>query len=97
MERIGIAASKMAKGHLIKYNLFVVLISCVFSLFVFFICGFTLAIALFLISLLFSVLLPGESHAAWIHIGKVCLIALSVLIGILNVLAIIKNIKMTKD
>ena len=97
MERIGIAASKMAQGNLLKYNVFVVLISCIFSLFIFFICGFSLVVVLFLISLLFNVLLPGGSHAALVHIGKIVLIILSVLIAILNALAIVKNIKIAKN
>ena len=42
MLRIGIAASKMSKGSLLSYNLYVILIACLFSLFIFLICGFSI-------------------------------------------------------
>ena len=37
MERIGIAASKIAQGNLFLYNICVIVISFLFSLFIFFI------------------------------------------------------------
>ena len=52
MLRIGIAASKMSKGSLFNYNLYVILIACLFSIFVFFICGFSILLIVFLVSLL---------------------------------------------
>ena len=36
MLRIGIAASKISKGSLLRYNLSVILITCLLSLFIFF-------------------------------------------------------------
>jgi len=79
MRRIGIAASKMAKGDLLKYNLFVVGISFLFSLLLLGASGFVVLAALFLI--------------APIHVIKTSLAALAVIIGLLALTAIIKNFK----
>jgi high-affinity Fe2+/Pb2+ permease len=97
MLRIGIAASKMAKGNLWTYNLFVVLLSCVFALFLFLICGFSILVIVFLLSLGLHALRPADFHAGWQHMFKICLIVLALVIGILNSVAIIKNIQFTKN
>ena len=97
MERIGIAASKMAQGDLAKYNVFVILIAFLCSLLLFFICGFSIVAALFLISAAFRHFLPPEFHAAWPAIVRVCLAALGAVIGLLYILAVVKNIKVTKQ
>lgn len=93
MRRIGIAASKMARGNLPKYNVFVIVIAFLCSLLLFFICGFAILAALFLVSLVCRPFLPPEFNAAAPAIVRVCLVALAVVIGILNVLAVIKNVK----
>lgn len=97
MLRIGIAASKMAKGSLWTYNFFVVLISCLFSLFIFFICGFSILIIVFLISLGLHAVRPMDFHAGWTHMFKICLVILAAVTGIFNCVAIIKNIQFTKN
>jgi hypothetical protein len=96
MERIGIAASKMAKGNLWTYNVFVVMISCLCALLVFLICGFSILAALFLISLVFRFFMPSGFNAIWFSIVKLCLLALAVVVGLLNLVAIIKNMKLKK-
>jgi hypothetical protein len=97
MERIGIAASKMAQGNLCKYNLFVIVISCLFALFIFVICGFSVLVALFLISLVVREFVPSVSGGGWVHVAKLSLAGLAALIGVLNVVAIMKNIKLGKN
>jgi len=96
MRRIGIAASKMAQGSLLKYNAFVIVIAFLCSLLLFFICGFFILAVLFLVSLVCRPFLPPGSLAAGPAIVRVCLTALAVVIGILNVLAVIKNVKVNK-
>jgi hypothetical protein len=96
MERIGIAASRMAQGNLLIYNLCVIAISCLCSLLLFFVCAFTLLIALLLILFILRFLLPSELNAAWPAIIKNSLIALSAVVGALNIFAIVKNMKLTK-
>jgi len=97
MLRIGIAASKMSKGSLLSYNLYVILISCLFSLLMFLISGFSILLIIFLISLVIHVLKPADVHVGWVHMLKICLIVLAVVVGIFNAVAILKNIQFTKN
>ena len=96
MLRIGIAASKMTKGSLLGYNLWVVLIATLISLFIFLCCGFSILLVLFLISLVLHVLKPGDVHTGWVHVFKICLMILAVVVGMLNLVAIVKNLQFTK-
>ena len=97
MERVGIAASKIAQGNLLKYNMFVVLIAFLCSLLLFLVCGFAILAALFLLALVCRPFLPPEFHTAWLAIVRVCLAALGIVIGVLNISAVIKNVKFTKQ
>ena len=97
MLRIGIAASKMSKGNLLRYNLYVILIACLFSLFIFFICGFSILLIIFLISLILHGPKPADFHTGWMHMFKICLTVLAVVMGVFNIAAILKNIQFTKN
>ena len=97
MERVGIAASKIAQGNLLKYNIFVVLIAFLCSLLLFLVCGFAILAALFLLALICRPFLPPEFHTAWASIVRVCLAALAIVIGVLNISTVIKNIKFTRQ
>jgi len=97
MLRIGIAASKMSKGSLFNYNLYVILISCLISFFIFLVCGFSILFIIFLVSLILHALKPGDFHAVLVHMFKLCLIILSLVVGVLNMAAILKNIQFTKN
>lgn len=96
MLRIGIAASKMSKGSLLSYNFYVILITCLVSLLVFFICGFSILLIIFLTYLAVHALRPAEFQGHWVHMVKISLIMLAVVIGIFNVIAICKNLQLTK-
>jgi len=97
MIRIGIAASKMSKGGVLSYNLYVVLIACLFSLFVFLICGFSILLIVFLVSLILHALKPSDFHVSWVHMFKICLIVLALVVGAFNLAAIFRNIQFTKN
>lgn len=97
MLRIGVAASKMSKGSLLSYNLYVILLACLFSLFVFFICGFLILFIIFLFSLILYALKYAGPQVAWVHMFKICLIVLALVVGVLNIVAILKNIQFTKN
>lgn len=97
MRRIGIAASKMSKGSLLSYNLYVILIACLFSLFIFLICGFAILLIVFLVSLIYHALHPADFHADWVYIFKICLIMLALVVGFFSIIAIVKNIQFTKS
>ncbi|MDE1920169.1 MAG: hypothetical protein KGJ09_03780 [Candidatus Omnitrophica bacterium] len=97
MRRIGIAASKMSKKSLLGYNLCVILIACLFSLFVFLICGFVLLPIVFLVFLAMHAIKPAGFHAGWVHVFKICLFFLASIIGVFTVFAIAKNVQFTKN
>ncbi len=96
MERIGIAASKMAQGNLIAYNFFVIAIASLCALFIFLVCGFVVLASLFLIFTLFRFLMPGVFDGVWFNLVKICLVGLGLFVGILNMWAIIRNIRLTR-
>ncbi len=93
MERIGIAASKMSKGNVLLYNLFVILISFLFSLLIFSIVGCAISIALIIISFLLSDIMPVQFGQSWTEILAFCMMALTVLMGLFTLFAIVKNIR----
>ncbi|MDE2027197.1 MAG: hypothetical protein KGK03_04905 [Candidatus Omnitrophica bacterium] len=97
MRRIGIAASKMSKGSLLGYNLCVILIACLFSLLVFLICGFAILPIVFLVFLVLHAVKVTGFHTEWIHVFKICLLFLGVVTGIFTVIAIVKNLQLTKN
>ena len=97
MLRIGIAASKMTKGSLLSYNLCVILIASLFSLLIFFICGFSILLIVLLVSFILHAIKPVDFHAGWVHMFKICLIVLGVVVGVFNMAAIFKNIQFTKN
>jgi len=97
MLRIGIAASKMSKGSLLSYNLCVIVIACLFSLFIFLICGFSILLIVFLVSLILHALKPADFHAGWVHMFKICMVVLAVVVGVFNIAAILKNVQFTKN
>jgi len=94
MLRIGLAASKIAKGNIWSYHLAVVIITCLFAIFVFFICSFSIALTLFILSLIFQRFLPLDNQQVWIDIFKTCLIFLGGILGLMALFAIVKNIKL---
>ncbi|MBF0486163.1 MAG: hypothetical protein HQL16_06590 [Candidatus Omnitrophica bacterium] len=96
MKRIGIAASRIAKDNLFLYNFFVLLISGLLSLLIFFVSGFSLIVGLALVSYLtkgFAVFEPGTGFSSMLFI---CFAALAVVVGIINLLAILVNLKLKK-
>lgn len=95
MERIGIAASKIAKGNLLLYNFFVLFIALLCSLLLFFISGTFIIIAVVIIAVLKSIgSFPDLNQ--WMPIMVMILNALAVVIGVLTLYAIFKNVKLFK-
>ena len=93
MERIGRAASKIARGNLGLYNFYVVLISFLFSLLIFFICGSSVVIALILMAYAMKGTIPPNFEKEWISIIMVCMITLVIVIILFTLVAISRNIK----
>ena len=94
MQRIGLAASKIANGNIWTYHLSVILISLLFALFIFLICGFCIALTIFLLSLLLEHVLPAVNSESWWKVLKICLKLLGILISISTLVAILQNVKL---
>ena len=96
MKRIGRAASHMAKGNLVLYNFYVVLIASLFSFFIFLVAGSTVLFAVFIISYVGREIM-GSQKDYWSTTIMICMVTLTVSIGFFNLLAIAKNIKLGKS
>ncbi len=96
MERIGIAASKMAKGNLFWYNVYVIFLSFLFALLIFLIGGSAVIIALLVIGYLVEGGGPARFGQEWRSIMLVCLGSLSFVVGLATLVAILRNIKFHK-
>src|SRR3989338_6815018 len=77
MKRIGIAASKISKGSLLSYNLFVLFLSTLFSLLIFFLSGFSIFMAIYMIQSISTGFMPFDIHSSWGEILKSCMVALA--------------------
>ena len=97
MERIGIAASKIAKGNLFLYNFFVILISFLFSFLIFLMAGTSIFAALIAINCVISGHLPQNFEKEWTSVMLVCMISLTIIVSLFNLFAILKNIKFTRN
>ena len=93
MERIGIAASKIAKGNVLLYNLCVILISFLFSLLIFFIAGSSIILALIIIGYMIIGVSPVDFREEWVAVIRVCMVSLTVVVSIVNLFAVLRNIK----
>lgn len=95
MKRIGITASHIAKGNLALYNLCVVLISSVFSLFIFAAAGAAIFFALVLIGYVGTELMGLGFKKDWAFIMTVCMMSLTIVVALFNIFAILMNIKLS--
>ncbi|MFA5059154.1 MAG: hypothetical protein WC676_00805 [Candidatus Omnitrophota bacterium] len=93
MERIGIAASKIAKGNLFLYNFYVLVITFLFSFLLFFIAGCVIVTVLVAVAYLTH---PGtlpDLQKGWMPLMKICLACLAVVVGLMSFLALARNMK----
>ena len=95
MERIGVAASKMAQGNLWLYNLFVVVISFLFSVFIFFIAGSSIILALLIIGYVVNGILPKDLWDDWHGVIRVCMISLTIIVSVFTLFAVLRNFRFT--
>jgi hypothetical protein len=93
MERIGIAASKMAKDNLALYNFYVALITFLLAAVLFLIAGGAVFLALVGIGFLYQGIIPGEPKSQWWALVEICMAVLSIAVGIITLFAIMKNLK----
>lgn len=96
MRRIGITASKIAQGNLLKYNIFVVAISTLCASILLLVSSIFVIVVIFLVSLVLKFVMPHEFTGSWVSVVKTILIILGIFITLLNGLAIAKNIRLTR-
>jgi len=92
MKRIGIAASKMAKGNIVAYNSYVIILSFLFSLLLFFIAGTPVMLALIIIETI-AASLSANMTQDWNSVICLCMVSLTIVVGLINIFAVIKNIR----
>ncbi len=97
MERIGIAASKIAKGNIFLYNLYVIMLSflCCFMLFV--IAGTTILLSLIVLGYILNGMLPQDYSQDWQFVIRLCMVSLSAVVTILNIYAIVRNFRFKRS
>jgi len=93
MDRIGIASSKIAKGNLVLYNMSVVLLTFMFSLFVFVIAGAAVLLALILVGYIVNGMAPHNLLEDRQQSVSVCVSVLMAVVAFFAVMALIRNIK----
>ena len=84
----------MAKGNLVLYNSYVVLISFLFALFIFIVAGCTVVFALIVFAYVSNELIATEFEKDWSGIFSICMITLTVVMFLFNLIAISTNMKL---
>jgi hypothetical protein len=97
MERIGYAASKMAKGNRWLYNLYVLGLAFLFSLLVFLVAGSAVFLALVIFGYAVMRVAPCQWGQPWQEIIRICMMALTVIILVINFFVIFRNLRFRKD
>lgn len=97
MKRIGIAASRISKGSLRFYNLYVVLISFLFSLLLFVVAGLSVFLAIGIVSFFGHETMTEELRNNWATIMSLCAKALGLAVVIFNIIALAINLKWTRN
>jgi hypothetical protein len=93
MERIGRIASKMSRDSILLYNVCVIFLSGLFSLFVFVVAGGTLLLSMIIIFYVGKEILGLDVFPEEKSILVLCFMSLAAVTGVFNLLAILKNIK----
>src|SRR3989338_9197027 len=96
IERIGIAASKIAKGNLLLYNFFVALITFLFSMLVFLVAGSTIVTVLIFIAYFSNRGAYPDLEKGWMPLMIICLECLAMVIGLVALYGVGINIRLRK-
>jgi hypothetical protein len=96
MERIGLAASKMAQGNLLFYNFYVIVLSFLFAVLIFLLAGSAVVFSLIILRYISHEVTGTDVLKDWTKILTYCLVTLSVLMGFFVLAAISKNLKFKK-
>ena len=93
MKRIGIVASKVAKDNLLLYNFYVVLLSSLLSLLIFLLSAFAVLVGLALIAFITRGFMTLDLRAGLSSVLTVAMVTLAVVVGCINLAAVLINIK----
>lgn len=96
MKRIGMAASRISKGDVRLYNLYVVLISLLVSIFLFFIAGLAVILAIGIIMLFGPETMTEELRDNAPKVTRMCVQALLLVVVMFNLAGIAINAKLVK-
>ena len=96
MKRIGMAASRISKGNLRLYNIYVVLISLLFSILLFFIAGLAVVLAIGIVMLFGPETMTEELRENWQTVTTVCLQTLVLAVVVFNSVALVVNMKLVR-
>ncbi|MCA9404132.1 MAG: hypothetical protein KC897_10145 [Candidatus Omnitrophica bacterium] len=96
MKRIGMAASRISKGDVRLYNIYVVLISVTFSILLFFIAGMAVILAIGIIMVFGPETMTQELRNNWQTVTRMCVQALLVAVLVFNVVGMVINMKIVK-
>ncbi|MEW5894238.1 MAG: hypothetical protein AB1650_00525 [Candidatus Omnitrophota bacterium] len=93
MNRIGIAASKIAKGNIFVFNVCVVFFVFLLSFLVFIVAGLVIMLALIVLGYVVNGFLPQDLLTEWKSIVAVCMATLTAVVCFFAIVALIQNIK----
>ena len=93
MERIGITASKIAKGNLAWYNFYVILITFLLALFLFFISAAAIVLALIILGYILQEVLQTPFKQDWAAIIRICMVSLTFVISAVTIFALARNVR----
>ncbi len=93
MKRIGITASKIAKGNLAWYNFYVIVITFSLALFLFFISGAAVFLALIILGYILEEVLQSPFKQGWVEIIRICMVSLTLVVSIVVIFALTRNIR----
>lgn len=96
MKRIGMAASRISKGDVRLYNIYVILISLLFSILLFFIAALAVVLAIGIIMLFGPETMTQELRDNWQTVIRMCTQALLIVVVMFNLAGIIINMKFVK-
>ncbi len=97
MKRIGIAASRIAKGDLLFYNMMVMVITFVCSLLLFLLAGIPTMLALLVIGYIANGASPHGFGQEWWGVISLCMIALTFVVTGFAIVALAANMKFRKS
>ena len=96
MKRIGILASRIAKDNLMLYNFYVLLLSGLFSLIIFFLSAFSIVAGLALMMYVTKGIMMIGPEAGFIKLLMTSMAVLAVVVGIVNLVAVLMNVRVRK-